>query len=449
MKSIPARVLATVVGAVLFVGSFPPCGWRLLILPALMLLFVSIEGLRLRAAFWIAFIHGMIAYGLAVSWFWNIFQATALGLYAILALFTGAFAVAQSLASRRGGSPWLLGVFTAINWSGWEFIRAELFTLCFPWMTPGVALGPNALLPWIGVYGVSFFVVLATAFVIRAGTRRAGLALCVIIAALCLWPPGGVKLDQPNAIRVAALQYEAVSIDVYLHETAKLDPTIPLVLWPEESVPYDVRANKADMKAVQDLARQPQRVIILGTQTRPTPDHWFNTALTLGPDGVLGEHYKIHPVHLFDDGTPGTTALPVKTPLGTIGTPICFDCDYEGVVRKMTAAGAEFFAVPSMDAESWGAKQHWQHAELFRLRACENGRWMLVCPSSGMSQIIDPHGHGHAMLEPMKQGVLTGALNRETRLTFYTRFGWLMSWCLLAAAVVSWIALLMPRRAAM
>jgi apolipoprotein N-acyltransferase len=163
---------------------------------------------------------------------------------------------------------------------------------------------------------------------------------------------------------------------------------------------------------------------------------------------VLGEHYKNHPVHLFDDGTPSKIALPVKTPLGVIGTPICFDNDYQGVVRKMTAAGAEFFAVPSMDGESWGAKQHWQHAELFRLRACENARWMVVGPSSGMSQLIDPKGNRVLQLDPMKQGVMTGTIGKETRLTFFTRYGWLTPWLILSAAILLWLKLLFTKPSA-
>ena len=47
----------------------------------------------------------------------------------------------------------------------------------------------------------------------------------------------------------------------------------------------------------------------------------------------------------------------------------------------------------------------------------------------------------------MEQAVLTGFLQRESRLTFYTRWGWLTPWCLLAAAGVCWIILLLPRRA--
>jgi predicted amidohydrolase len=132
---------------------------------------------------------------------------------------------------------------------------------------------------------------------------------------------------------------------------------------------------------------------------------------------------------------------------GKVGTPICFDCDYEGVVRKMTAAGAECFLVPLMDAESWTARQHDQHAELFRIRACENGRWMFTCGTSGVSQLIDANGHVHNRLAAMEQGVLSGRLVREVGLTIYTRFGWLFPWGVLGVAAACWVFLMIRKKA--
>jgi hypothetical protein len=99
-----------------------------------------------------------------------------------------------------------------------------------------------------------------------------------------------------------------------------------------------------------------------------------------------------------------------------------------------------------MDAESWSARQHDQHAELARIRAAENGRWMLVVATSGVSQLIDPAGHLHARLGAMKQGTIHGFLKRETGLTFYTSFGWLLPWCALGLAGAAWVFLMSRKR---
>ena len=112
----------------------------------------------------------------------------------------------------------------------------------------------------------------------------------------------------------------------------------------------------------------------------------------------------------------------------------------------MVFAGAETVVIPTMDAESWSARQHDQHAELARIRAAENGRWIFVCATSGVSQVIDSRGHLHARLGAMQQGTILGLVKRETGLTFYTRIGWMLPWLVLGVAALVWIYLLFPKR---
>jgi apolipoprotein N-acyltransferase len=393
----------------------------------------------------------MVAYGLGLPWLWLLFGPFAIALWSILAAFTAAFAWMQSRAEAREWTAWRMVGFTLVNWCGWEFIRAELFPLKFPWMTPGLAMGPNRLLPWIGVYGAGVVVIwTATCLAQKRWLGAvAGMVVAWAITTNFYWGATLAISSAPEAIQVAALQYEDVGLQHYLDATKKLPSEIKYVVWPEYAVPYDVRANKGEWASLQALCREKGITLTLGTQTKlKDTNGWLNTALTLDASGVLGEHYKVHPVHFFDDGTPGKTAFPVTTSWGKIGTPICFDCDYEGVVRRMTAAGAEAFIVPMMDEKSWSKRQHIQHAELFRIRACENGRWFMVCGTSGVSQVIDPCGGVSQRLGAMEQGVLWGHVVRSSQLTPYTRWGWLTPWCLLGMAGVCWIVLLLPRRTA-
>jgi apolipoprotein N-acyltransferase len=397
-------------------------------------------GSRARA---IGFLHGLTAFGVGLSWLYELFGPLAIVLWFVLAAFPAMFAQFQGLAAARGANGWKFAVFTALNWGAWEFIRAELFPLKFPWMTAGLALGPNQLLPWIGVYGVGVIVVL---LVMLAVVRHWNYSLvpALIVAALLSVSkdpepgPGDVA-----TLRVAGIQKEGVSLHEFLTATRELPADLHYVVWPEYAVPYDVRADKADWQDIQQLCRDRGITLTLGTQRHPeSGPGWRNIALTVDPAGVRGEHNKVHPVHFFNDGIAGSSALPVETAHGKIGTPVCFDCDYEGVTRRMTKAGAEAFIVPIMDAESWTAREHDQHAELFRIRACENGRWMFVCATSGVSQVIDPNGQVHGRLGAMVGGTLVGSLKKESRLTFYTRFGWLTPWAVLAAAFGWWAVLL-------
>jgi apolipoprotein N-acyltransferase len=347
---------------------------------------------------------------------------------------------------KRGVDGWQLAVFTALNWGAWEFVRAELFPLKFPWMTAGLAIGPNVLVPWIGVYGVSLVVVLGAALVATGKCKSAAAILLALGGCVFLNKREALPgKDDSRAVKVAGLQLEGVSLTSFLEMTREMPKEADLVVWPEYSVPYDIRTSKRDWRLLQELVVEKDITLTLGTKFGPDPDNrWRNIGLTVDSSGILGEHTKVHPVHFFDDGTPGKTTLPVATRHGKIGTPICFDCDYEDVIRGMTAAGAEMIVAPTMDAEKWTARQHDQHAELFRMRACENGRWLFVVATSGVSQIIDAKGHLHARLDALEQGAISGIMMRETRLTFYTRFGWLVPWAVFVVATGCWIWMVIP-----
>lgn len=445
------RCILAAVSGLIYALAFPPVNGRWLVLPALIGLLLAIRGLKGHPALIVGLTHGLAAFALGLTWLWNIFGPAAVALWAILAVFPAAFAVAQGKAQAAGLRGWHMALFTMVNWAAWEFIRAELFPLRFPWMTVGLAMGPNALLPRIGVYGSGACLVLAASLLMARRWFAGVVTLGALIAMTKLneTVPTVVVDKSAPVVRVAALQREEVSLTDLVNETRKLPEGTQHVVWPEHAVAYDVRAHKAEWDLINTLCKERDIALTLGVHSAvPDAGGWHNTALTLDALGVRGEHHKVHPVHFFDDGVPGTTALPVSTQRGNVGTPVCFDCDFSSVVRRMTWAGAEIFVVPSMDAAGWGRTQHLQHAELFRIRASENGRWMMVCASSGVSQIIDSRGHTVASLPPLTEGVLGGELRRETRLTFFTRFGWLCSWVLLAAAGVWWIILLLPRRAA-
>lgn len=437
-----------ILSGLIYAMAYPPLGWRGLVVVGLIGLLCVLRGQHGTRARVLGFLHGFTAYAVSLSWLVSIFGGVAVLLWCVLAAFTALFADFQSRASLRGLTGWRLLAFTCVNWGAWEFIRAEIFSLKLPWMTAGLAVGPNALLPWIGVYGVSLLVVLCAALVVTKWWKSAGLVGVVLIAAIIGSPKHNKPSDDdPLAVKVAGLQLEGVSLNEFLRGSQKLPPDIDYIVWPEYAVPFDVRENKRDWNLVQNLSRERNATLTFGTQARPNGgDVWRNIALTIDPSVVRGEHTKVHTVHFFDDGTPGKMAVPMTTTHGKVGTPICFDGDYEDVVRKMVAAGAEWLVVPTMDAESWSARQHEQHAELARIRACENARWIFVCATSGVSQVIDPNGQVHASLGALEQGILTGSIKRESALTFYTRFGWLLSWIVLGLATVSWIFLIVPKR---
>ncbi len=436
MRIITRGALAVLSG-LLAAAAFPPVGWWPLALAAWVPMFAALRGAGFRAGFYLGLLQGMVFYGTALSWLWNLFEHSSVGLWGILALYGAVAGGCIGAGSKRVPAAGWLPVHAAAVWAALEFFRAEWFWLRFPWMTAGLALGPTWISPWLGVYGAGFFVLLAGAL-LGLGNRRAegaGLTLTAILAAFGFFRPGPVKETTPG-IPLLAVQSENCDFTTYLQASEAADFRDGIILWPEYSVPFDLhRGSPRDLAALRSLAAGKQSTVIFGTIRTTSDDSGkFNEALAMDETGILGSHVKNRPVHLMDDGIAGTSAEPVKTRHGAIGTPICFDCDYTEVVRRMTAAGAEAFAVPSMDAIHWSRRQHLQHAEIFRHRALENGRWIAVCATSGRTQILDPHGNRVSQIPLMEDGVLRGEIHLRQGFTFYTRAGWAFPWLVCAGA---------------
>lgn len=385
-------------------------------------------------------------FGSSLNWLFHLFGPLAAALLCVLAFFSALGGWAFGWASQRHPHAAWLPLFAATTAAGLEYFRSEWFPLRFPWITPGTGLGPTWLSPWIGVYGASFLILLGAAGVARGrrGGKISGAILLIALFALRLSPPPRMEPDGKHAVQVTLVQSEACFFESYFAATEKAKPAPgSIVVWPEYAVPYVIeeKPNIHDLQRVIDLAAKLDITIIFGTQSRAGNIKHHNSALTIDRSGILGRHHKNRPVHFFNDGIAGTEAKPVATRHGLLGTTICFDNDFSEVDRRMTANGARALLVPSMDPASWPLQQRFQHHELFRHRAAETGRWIAVAGTSGITCIIDPHGHVHAMLSPHQDGVLSGTIGLIDQPTFYVRFGWLLPWFMLAGAVLWPLAL--------
>ena len=424
---------------------FPPAGWWPLMFVVVAALLWATRDVTPRVAFYLGVLHGMVGYVLTLTWFFHIFGAGAVALHAILAFFPGLTCALIAATRRCAGSDWLRALIVAVLWTAVEYYRCEWFWLRFPWVTPGVALGPTWLSPVIGVYGATFLTVAACAGLVRRQTRIAGFVGVVTLSCLAVWRPPPVNPAPDRSVAVALVQSEECAIGSYARLTAQALPAAPQwIVWPEYAVPYDVRQRPGSWNILTELSRKSGAVLVVGTQTEAgAGDAWYNTALVVDQGTTIGEYHKARPVHFFDDGTPGHEFTPVLTRHGKMGLLICFDTDYVEPARRTVAAGAECLVVPSFDAAEWSATQHRQHGALFRLRAAENGRWLACAASSGASQLIDPHGNVRGALPLMTQGVLHGRIALENRRTFFNRVGWLFPWLDTAAAiaVLTWAAL--------
>jgi deaminated glutathione amidase len=112
----------------------------------------------------------------------------------------------------------------------------------------------------------------------------------------------------------------------------------------------------------------------------------FNAAAVIGPGGdVLGVYRK---THLFPTerqwATPGDDVLVVPTPLGRLGSVICFDGDFPELVRIEAGLGAEVVVRPSAFLR---AADIWELTT--RARAYDNHVYVVAPNAVG----VDPGGY--------------------------------------------------------
>jgi len=124
-------------------------------------------------------------------------------------------------------------------------------------------------------------------------------------------------------------------------------------------------------------------VLIGATTHKGTfPGDVYNSALLIGPSGLIGTYSKTHVgARINDEGivtekvwwSPGLELPVFDTVLGRIGIEICYDVSFPEVARTLTLKGSEL--IVNISAASKGREEIWTHS-LFT-RATENAVWYL------------------------------------------------------------------------
>lgn len=160
-----------------------------------------------------------------------------------------------------------------------------------------------------------------------------------------------------------------------------------LIVWNEGALPFDPQAeHTAELKS---LAAEAGAYLVIGYAVE-TDRGLRNEATILTPNGeFLGVYGKDHPVAWGGETSITRGTYPTyDTPLGTLGTIICYDLDFTDTARKIVRNGARLIAVPSFDSPAVATK-HYTHVVF---RAVENRVPMVKADVAFDSAIIDPYG---------------------------------------------------------
>ena len=125
--------------------------------------------------------------------------------------------------------------------------------------------------------------------------------------------------------------------------------------------------------------------------------------------------------------TPGERLHTLTAPgLPRFGAPICFENSFPALDRELVRQGAEFLVVLTNNASYDRTAASAQHLQMSRLRAIEDGRWIVHAAVSGISAFIDPTGRVHDETELFEPALIRHTIRASSERTWSVRLGdWL------------------------
>ena len=388
----------------------------------------------------------------------------------ILALFfAGTFWLYRRFTSAR-----LAFISFAGAWVLGEVLRTYLFT-GFPWLLLGSGYVDSPLAAWApvgGVYLLSLLVALSGALGAELLLRRRWWALAPLAAIwlvpLALPQQWTTPVDEPT--RVALLQGNLPQLlkwtpegqreaaNTYSELTREVADDVDLIIWPETALPMMETQARPVLERVQSNL-PPDVALLTGIVQRDDQERYFNSVIGVG--NVEGSYQKEHlvpfgeylplesvlrgaidffdlPMSTFTKGEHEQT--PMQAAGINIGNAICYEIIYPQLVARRAQDSGVIMTVSN---DTWfGASigPH-QHLQMARLRALENGRYVVRATSNGITAIIDPEGHIVERAPQFETTLITGEFYAMEGLTPFTRTGswpaWLLAGLLLLPGVVA------------
>ena len=408
---------------------------------------------------------------------------------AYLALFPALFAVGTAILHRGWGPVGLL--YAPAVWVTSELGRLYLFT-GFPWellgysQTPVLPVAQVASL--VGVLGLSALVGLVNATLVFAvmaddGRRWRALGGTALVLSACvvfgIWRLQTVSLieDGPQ-LRVAAVQgnvaqddkWNPTLTDAILDKYLELTRTAVaegarLIVWPEAATPFAFESDPTRASSIRRIARDSGAHLLVGTThiTWEDQPRQYNAVVMVDDMGETagvyrkqhlvpwGEYVPLRQVLFFVSplvetvggfsAGPGSETLAMGNQL--VGTAICYEIIYPGLVRGLVARGSRLLTTVTNDAWYGRTSAPYQHFQQATMRAIEQGRFLVRAANTGISGIVDPYGRVIASTPLFETHVVTADVRLLDGRTLYSRTGDVVAY---ACAVLTVLMLLFSRR---
>ena len=416
-------------------------------------------GMFLTGTYWIYIsVH---IFGNAALW---IALLLMIGLATIMALLVGTAGWLISRVSQ--GETWQLLLVAPAGWVLIEWTRGWIFT-GFPWLALGYGQIDGLFAGWapvLGVYGVSFMLLVSTSAVIVALMSTGVQRIVGLLAIFLPWLLGGLLLipewtaPAGNPIRVSIVQAGVSqdkkwdrdqlrpTLEFYRRSTLSV-PDSELVVWPEVAIPALNDQVKNYINLIRNDLRGSRRSVIFGILERSferDPDgRIYNSVFLVGgkkpqayrkrhlvpfgeyfpvPDAVR-EWMKMQNLP-HSDLSPGEAVQPLLEAANgaRLAVAICYEDAY-GAEQLYALPEASLLINVSNDAWFGDSIAPHQHLEIARMRALEVGRDAIRSTNTGISAFIGFDGELRAVGKQFEAELMTAEVQPRRGTTPYAGTG--------------------------
>ncbi|QJD71552.1 apolipoprotein N-acyltransferase [Marinobacterium sp. LSUCC0821] len=346
-------------------------------------------------------------------------------------------------------------------WILFEWLRSWFLT-GFPWLLLGYAWIDTPLKNLAPIGGVWLVSAAVLTIALLAATTIQGRSKLALMSAVILYASSyllahdwtqkssddlSVTLIQPNISQ--SLKWDINSVDAHILNLMRMTETAPqsdLIIWPETAIPKLINKAIAQLSPLTEQLEKQNRLLLSGFPRavwRDDEGRWLyhNSIGTLTGRAIIYDKQRLVPfgeylpfeeqlrgVIEFFNLPMSSFSLPsgeltgLDTDKAKIAAAICYEIAYPELVSE-SAKNRDIILTLSNDTWFTGSHAPAQHFEIARMRAVENGRWVIRATNNGISGLINQQGEIVATAPTQTQTTLVGKVEFYTGQTPYQRFG--------------------------
>lgn len=256
-------------------------------------------------------------------------------------------------------------------------------------------------------------------------------------------------------------------VERHLAATRAITSTnLDMVIWPENVIDVADFYDSVERTEIAEQAARLNAPFVVGITEDMNARYFTNAQIVVNEDGTLGDRYdKVRRVPFGEfvplrglletlgapvdriprDALAGSDIAQLQVDDTTVGVVISWEVFFSGRANEGVEAGGSLLVNPTNGSSYTGTILQTQQIASSRLRAIENGRWLVQVSPTGFSAFISPTGEVFDRTGVSEQRVLERTINLRSGRTLYSNLGDL-PFIVLMVAVLGSLAFIARKR---